>query len=72
MQQIIKLLKTKFKTLKTKANNLKKEIPNATTLNHINQHNTDKQVLEENLEMFRENTRFKWFRNNNCFEYENQ
>ena len=34
---------TKFNTLKTKVNNLEKKIPNATTLLHINQCNTDKQ-----------------------------
>ena len=34
---------TKFNTLKTKVNNLEKKIPDATTLIHINQYNTDKQ-----------------------------
>ena len=38
---------TKFITLKTKVNNLEKEIPVATTLIHINQYNTDKQKLEK-------------------------
>ena len=33
---------TKFNTLKTKVNNLEKKIPDATTLIHINQYNTDK------------------------------
>ena len=33
----------KFNTLKTKVNNLEKKNPNATTLIHINQYNTDKQ-----------------------------
>ena len=48
----MKLLKnTKFNTLKTKVNNLKKKIPDATTLIHINQYNTDKQNLEKKLEM---------------------
>ena len=32
----------KFNTLKTKINNLETEIPDATTLIHINQYNTDK------------------------------
>ena len=33
---------TKLNTLKTKVNNLKKKIPDATNLIHINQYNTDK------------------------------
>ena len=33
---------TKFNTLKTKVNSLEKKIPDATTLIHINQYNTDK------------------------------
>ena len=32
---------TKFSTLNTKVNNLKREIPEATSLIHINQYNTD-------------------------------
>ena len=36
----------KFKTLKTKLNNLENKIPNPTILVHINQCNTDKQNLE--------------------------
>ena len=39
---------TKFNTLTTKVNNLDKNIPDATTLIHINQYNTDKQNLEKN------------------------
>ena len=35
---------TKFNTLKTKVNYLDKKIPDATTLNNINQYNTDKQI----------------------------
>ena len=35
---------TKSSTLKTKANNLENKIPYATTLIHINQYNTDKQI----------------------------
>ena len=42
----------KFKTLKTKINNLDKKIPDSTTLIHVNQCNTDKQNLEKTLEMF--------------------
>ena len=41
----------KFNTLKTKLNNLEKKIPDATTLIHINQYNTDKQNLGKKLEM---------------------
>ena len=36
---------TNFNTLKIKVNNLDKKIPDATTLIHINQCNTDKQNL---------------------------
>ena len=39
----------KFNTIKTKVNNLEKKIPNATTLIHINQCNTDKENLEKNI-----------------------
>ena len=35
---------TKFNTLKTKANNLEKKIPDGTTLIPVNQYNTDKQI----------------------------
>ena len=38
---------TKFNTLKIKVNKLEKKIPDATTLIHINQCNTDKQNLEK-------------------------
>ena len=37
----------KFNTLKTKVNSLEKKIPDATTLIHINQCNTDKQNLQK-------------------------
>ena len=37
----------KFNTLKTKVNSLENEIPDATTLIHINQYKTDKQSLEK-------------------------
>ena len=39
----------KFKKLKTKVNNLEKNIPDATTLMHINQYCTDKQNLEKKI-----------------------
>ena len=35
---------TKFNTLKTKVNSLEKKIPDATTLIHINQYNTDNKI----------------------------
>ena len=38
---------TKFNTLKTKVKNLEKNIPDATTLIHINQFNTGKQKFTE-------------------------
>ena len=41
---------TKFNTLKTKVNNSEKKIPDAATLIHINQCNTDKQNLEKKIE----------------------
>ena len=40
---------TKFDKLKTKLNNLEKKIPDATTIIHINQYNTDKQNLEKKI-----------------------
>ena len=40
---------TKFNTLKTKVNNLEKKIPDGATLIHINQYNTDKQILEKKI-----------------------
>ena len=40
---------TKFNTLVAKVNNLEKKIPDATTLIHINQYNTDKQNLVKKL-----------------------
>ena len=42
---------TKFNTLKTKVNNLEKQISEATTLIHINQCNTDtNKQIQQNLE----------------------
>ena len=40
---------TKCNTLKTKVNSLEKKIPDATTLMHINQYITDKQILEKKI-----------------------
>ena len=45
--EVVKI--TKFNILKTKVNNLEKKIPDATTLIHISQYNTDKQNLEEKI-----------------------
>ena len=39
--------KTKSNTLKTIVNSLEKKIIDATTLIHINQYNTDKQILNK-------------------------
>ena len=39
--------KTNFNTLKTIVNSLEKKIIDATTLIHINQYNTDKQILNK-------------------------
>ena len=46
---------TKFKLLKTKVNNLDKKIPDATTVIHINQYNTDNTILRKKLEMLIKN-----------------
>ena len=43
------VVKKKFINLKTNVNNLVKKIPDATTLIHINQYNTDKQNLEKKI-----------------------
>ena len=40
---------TRFNTQKTKVSSLEKKIPDATTLIHINQYNTDKQNLEDKI-----------------------
>ena len=46
----MKLLKTQiFNTLKKKVNSLEKKIPDATTLIHINQYNTDKHNFEKKI-----------------------
>ena len=63
---------TQFNTLKTKVNNLEKKIPDAITLIHTNQYNTDKQNLEQKIgDVDKKNTRYKWFSDYNCFEYKN-
>ena len=43
------MLKTKFDTLKATVNNIEKKVPDATTLIHINEYNTDKQNLEKKI-----------------------
>ena len=43
------LKKTRFNKLKTKVNNLEKKIPDANSLIHITQYNTDKQNLEKKI-----------------------
>ena len=48
---------TKWNTMKTKVNKLDKKIPDATTLIHINQYNTDKQNVEKKLGILIRNTR---------------
>ena len=52
---------TKFNILKTKVNSLEKKIPDATTLIHINQYNTDKQNLEKKWEMLTKNYQIREF-----------
>ena len=42
--------KTVYDKIKTNVNNLKRKIPDTTTLNHINQYNTDKKNLEKEIE----------------------
>ena len=42
MQQIMMLLRIKNQHTKDKSTELRKEIPDATTLIHINKYNTDK------------------------------
>ena len=63
---------TKFNTVNTKVNSLKKENPGATRLTHINQYNADKQNLENKIgDVDKKNTRHKRFSEYDCFEYEN-
>ena len=55
-------------TLKTKVNNLEKNIPGATTLDHTNECNTDKQNVEKKIgDVNKKNTRYKWSSDYNCF-----
>ena len=42
----------KINTLKPMVNNLEKKLPDATTLIHINQYNTDTQILEKKSKLF--------------------
>ena len=54
---------SKFNTLQTKLN-----IPDATTLIHLNQYNTDKQNLEKKIvDVDKRNFRYKQFSDCNCF-----
>ena len=52
---------TKLGTLKTKVKSLEKKIPDATTLIHINQYNTDFQSLEKKIGDVDKKPRYKWF-----------
>ena len=58
-------------SLKTKVNNLEKNISDATTLVHINQCSSDKQSLEKKIGDVEEKYPKKWFSGNNCFKYKN-
>ena len=57
---------TKFNTLKTKVNELVKNITEATTLIDINQYNIDKQHLEKKIGDVDKNTRYKWLSDCDC------
>ena len=57
---------TKFNTLKTKVNELVKNITEATTLIDINQYNIDKQHLEKKIGDVHKNTRYKWLSDCDC------
>ena len=48
----------KFNALKIKVNILEKRIPDATTLNHINKKNTNKQNLKKKTEMLIKNSKY--------------
>ena len=61
---------TKFNTLTTKANSLKKKIPDASTLIHINQHNTDKPSLVKKIGNV-DKTSTKQIQDYKCFIYKN-
>ena len=49
MQWIMNLLKIQNSTYQRQVNKLGKKIRDGTTLNHINQYNTDKQNLEKKI-----------------------
>ena len=57
---------TKFSTLKTKVNELVKNITEATILIDINQYNIDKQHLEKKIGDVDKNTRYKWLSDCDC------
>ena len=59
---------TKFNTLTTKANSLKKKIPDATTLIYINQHNTDKPSLVKKIGNVDKKCQIQDYK---CFIYKN-
>ena len=56
-KQVVK--NTKLNTLKTKENNLEKKFPEANTLIHINQYQTDKQNLKKKLKEKKEKKMLK-------------
>ena len=56
----------KINTLKTIVNNLEKKLPDATTLIHINQYNTDTQILERKSKLFIKNIRYESFSDYSC------
>ena len=58
--------------IKIKVNDLDKKIPDATTLIHINQYNTDKQNLNSKIGDVDKKNRCKWFSDYNCFEFKIQ
>ena len=65
-------LKKKIHHTKGKSKYLMIQPSDVTTLNQINQYNTDKQNLErKKLDMLIRNTRCKWFSHHKCFEYKN-
>ena len=64
-------LKTVLEDLKKLSDVVEKKIPDATTLIHINQYNTDKQNLEKKMGMLIKNTRYECLSDYSCFEYKN-
>ena len=59
------------KLLKTKVYNLDKKIPDATTVIHINQYNTDKQNFEKKNWRCWSKTTYELSSAYDCFEYKN-